>query len=58
MELGVVGRTDGIGDRGVQLPVRRLDPGADVEPLPATCVDWLARTTPPLLWPDRLEAKP
>lgn len=26
--------------------------------LPTTCVAWLARTAPPLLWPDRLEPKP
>ncbi len=31
---------------------------AGFDTLPATCVDWLTRTSAPLLWPDRLEPKP
>jgi pimeloyl-ACP methyl ester carboxylesterase len=38
--------------------IARFIDAAGFDTLPATCVDWLARTTPPLLWPDRLEAKP
>jgi hypothetical protein len=31
---------------------------AGFDTLPASCVDWLAGTSAPLLWPDRLEPKP
>jgi pimeloyl-ACP methyl ester carboxylesterase len=48
-----------ISSRGcVPRLIARFVDAAGFDTLPSTCVDWLAKTTPPLLWPDRLEPKP